>query len=99
MREALREVALDVEQGADIVMVKPALGYLDVVRAVREAVDLPVAAYNVSGGVRDGRGGCGQRLDQQRCCDQRGPDLDSPRRRRRDLELLGHGVGDAAQGQ
>jgi porphobilinogen synthase len=49
IREALREVALDVEQGADIVMVKPALGYLDVVRAVREAVDLPVAAYNVSG--------------------------------------------------
>jgi porphobilinogen synthase len=49
VREALREVALDVEQGADIVMVKPALGYLDVIRAVREAVDLPVAAYNVSG--------------------------------------------------
>jgi porphobilinogen synthase len=49
VREALRGVALDVEQGADIVMVKPALGYLDVVRAVREAVDLPVAAYNVSG--------------------------------------------------
>jgi porphobilinogen synthase len=49
VREALREVALDVEQGADIVMVKPALGYLDVVRAIREAVDLPVAAYNVSG--------------------------------------------------
>jgi porphobilinogen synthase len=49
VREALREVALDVEQGADIVMVKPALGYLDVVRAVREAVNLPVAAYNVSG--------------------------------------------------
>ncbi len=48
-REALREVALDVAQGADIVMVKPALAYLDVVRAVREAVTLPVAAYNVSG--------------------------------------------------
>ncbi len=48
-REALREVALDVAQGADIVMVKPALAYLDVVRAVREAVALPVAAYNVSG--------------------------------------------------
>jgi porphobilinogen synthase len=48
-REALREVALDVAQGADIVMVKPALGYLDVVRAVRDAVDIPVAAYNVSG--------------------------------------------------
>jgi porphobilinogen synthase len=48
-REALREVALDVEEGADIVMVKPALPYLDVIRRVREATDLPVAAYNVSG--------------------------------------------------
>ncbi len=49
VREALREVALDVAEGADIVMVKPAMGYLDVVRAVREAVAIPVAAYNVSG--------------------------------------------------
>jgi porphobilinogen synthase len=48
-REALREVLLDVEQGADIVMVKPALPYLDVLREVRDAVHLPVAAYNVSG--------------------------------------------------
>jgi porphobilinogen synthase len=48
-REALREVALDVSEGADIVMVKPALAYLDVIRRVREAFDLPVAAYNVSG--------------------------------------------------
>ena len=49
LREALREVALDVAEGADIVMVKPALAYLDVIRAVREAVDVPVAAYNISG--------------------------------------------------
>lgn len=49
VREALREVALDVAQGADLIMVKPALGYLDVLRAVREAVNVPVAAYNVSG--------------------------------------------------
>ena len=49
VREALREVALDVAEGADLIMVKPALGYLDVLRAVREAVDVPVAAYNVSG--------------------------------------------------
>jgi porphobilinogen synthase len=49
VREALREVRLDVEEGADIVMVKPALPYLDVIRAVREVVDRPVAAYNVSG--------------------------------------------------
>jgi len=48
-REALREVALDIEEGADIVIVKPALPYLDVVRRVRETADLPVAAYNVSG--------------------------------------------------
>jgi porphobilinogen synthase len=49
VREALREVRLDVEEGADVVMVKPALPYLDVIRAVREAFDRPVAAYNVSG--------------------------------------------------
>jgi len=48
-REALREVALDAEQGADVLMVKPALPYLDIVRDVRESFDLPVAAYNVSG--------------------------------------------------
>jgi porphobilinogen synthase len=40
---------MDVAEGADIVMVKPALAYLDVIRAVREAVDVPVAAYNISG--------------------------------------------------
>jgi len=48
-REGVREALLDIEQGADIVMVKPALGYLDVVRQVRDAVEVPVAAYNVSG--------------------------------------------------
>ena len=48
-REALREVRLDVAEGADVIIVKPALAYLDVVRAVRETVDLPVAVYNVSG--------------------------------------------------
>ncbi|HTV72223.1 MAG TPA: porphobilinogen synthase [Candidatus Acidoferrales bacterium] len=49
VREALREVALDIEEGADIVMVKPAMAYLDVVHAVREAFDVPLACYNVSG--------------------------------------------------
>jgi len=48
-REALREVFADLEQGADMVMVKPALAYLDVIAAVRAAVDVPVAAYHVSG--------------------------------------------------
>jgi porphobilinogen synthase len=48
-REAVREVGLDVSEGADIVMVKPALAYLDIIRAVADEVDLPLAAYNVSG--------------------------------------------------
>jgi porphobilinogen synthase len=48
-REALREVALDLEEGADIIMVKPALPYLDVVQRVRERFDVPLGAYNVSG--------------------------------------------------
>jgi porphobilinogen synthase len=48
-REALREVLLDVAEGADLVMVKPALAYLDILRTVRDSVDVPVAAYNVSG--------------------------------------------------
>jgi porphobilinogen synthase len=49
VREALRELALDLEEGADMVMVKPALAYLDVLRAVAESADVPVAAYQVSG--------------------------------------------------
>jgi len=49
VREALKEVALDLEEGADLVMVKPALSYLDVIARVKERFDVPVAAYNVSG--------------------------------------------------
>src|SRR5262249_7102912 len=49
VREAMLEIALDVEEGADMIMVKPALSYLDVIRAARERFDLPLAAYNVSG--------------------------------------------------
>jgi len=48
-REAIREVRLDVQEGADIIMIKPALAYLDIIRTVREKFDLPVGAYNVSG--------------------------------------------------
>jgi porphobilinogen synthase len=47
--EAVREVQLDVEEGADIIMIKPALAYLDIIRTIRDTIDLPVAAYNVSG--------------------------------------------------
>ena len=48
-REALREIADDIEEGADMVMVKPALPYLDILREARDMTDLPLAAYNVSG--------------------------------------------------
>jgi len=48
-REALKEVLLDLDEGADMVMVKPALSYLDIIREVKDATDVPVAAYNVSG--------------------------------------------------
>lgn len=48
-REALREVALDISEGADIVMVKPALAYMDIIHQVKQSFDLPVACYNVSG--------------------------------------------------
>jgi porphobilinogen synthase len=47
--EAMREISLDVEEGADIIMVKPALAYLDVIHRAKEEFDLPLAAYNVSG--------------------------------------------------
>jgi porphobilinogen synthase len=49
VREALREVQLDIDEGADIIMVKPALAYLDVIRQARDRFDHPIAAYNVSG--------------------------------------------------
>ena len=49
VREAMREIALDIEEGADMVMVKPALAYLDVLRAAKDRFDTPIAAYNVSG--------------------------------------------------
>jgi porphobilinogen synthase len=48
-REALREIELDIAEGADIVMVKPALSYLDIINQARQATKLPIAAYNVSG--------------------------------------------------
>ncbi len=48
-REAIKEVLMDVEEGADIVMVKPAMAYLDIIREVRDTVDIPVSAYHVSG--------------------------------------------------
>ena len=92
VREALREVRLDVEEGADIVMVKPALPYLDVIRAVREAVDRPVAAYNVTGEYAMVKAAA-QRgwVDEERIV-HGDPDLDPARRRRRDPDVPRQGL-------
>ena len=64
-REALVEVALDLEEGADMIMVKPALPYLDIIQRVRERFDVPVAAYNVSGEFGYGESG-GGRMDRRK---------------------------------
>jgi porphobilinogen synthase len=49
LREAMREITLDIEEGADMILMKPAMPYLDVIRAARERVDVPIGAYQVSG--------------------------------------------------
>ncbi len=68
VREALREVEMDIDEGADMVMVKPALPYLDVIRAVRDRFDLPLAAYNVSGEYSMLKAAAAQGwLDERRC--------------------------------
>ncbi len=65
-REALREVALDIDEGADIVMVKPALAYLDIIYQVKQQFNLPVAAYNVSGEYLHDQGRGKDGLDRRR---------------------------------
>ena len=64
-REAIEETALDVAEGADMVMVKPALAYLDVIAAVRGAFDVPVAAYHVSGEYSMLKAAAAERLDRR----------------------------------
>ena len=62
IREAMKEIALDIEEGADVVMVKPALPYLDVIASARQSFETPIAAYNVSGEYGIGPCGLGARL-------------------------------------
>ena len=63
--EALREVALDIEEGADIVMVKPALAYMDIIRRVKDDFGYPTAAYNVSGEYAMVKAAAAERLDRR----------------------------------
>mgnify|MGYP000178749619 CR=1 FL=1 len=62
-REGIKEVLLDEEEGADIIMVKPALAYLDMIARAKEATNLPIAAYSVSGEYANDQGGGAKRLD------------------------------------
>ena len=104
-REALLEVELDVEEGADIVMVKPALPYLDVVRRVKETTNLPVAAYSVSGEYAMIKAAAQNGWLDERARRPRSPDRHQARRRghhrhlprpgRRDVVRRDKGVGDA----
>ena len=98
VREALREVRLDIEEGADIVMVKPALPYLDVIRAVAETVDRPVAAYNVSGEYAMVKAAAAKGwIDEERIVRETA-DLDPPRRGRRDPHLPRQGFREPGLG-
>ena len=80
--EALREVAQDIEEGADIVMVKPALAYLDIIRRVKEKFHVPVAAYNVSGEYAMVKAAAQRGWIDEKRGRARNPDGDPPRRRR-----------------
>ena len=82
--EAIREVALDLAEGADIVMVKPALAYLDIVRRVKDPFGVPVAAYNVSGEYAMVKAAAAQRLDR-RAADRAG---DAHRLQRRGADMI-----------
>ena len=79
--EALREVRLDVEEGADVVMVKPALPYLDIVRRVKDATRMPVAAYNVSGEYAMVKAAAAAGLHRRARRRARDAHVDPPRRR------------------
>ena len=91
--EALREVFADLEQGADAVMVKPAGPYLDVIARVSDVVDVPVAAYQVSGEYAMLEAAAAQGLDRARTGDRRVGHRDQARRRADDPDLLGHRAG------
>ena len=88
-REALRECALDLEEGADVLMVKPALPYLDVIRAVRERFDCPVWAYQVSGEYAMVRAAADGGTSGRATRSARGADRDQARRRGDDRHATG----------
>ena len=97
--EALREVGFDIEEGADMVMVKPGLPYLDIVRRVKDAFGVPTYAYQVSGEYAMLRGACRPRLARLEQGADRDPDQLQARRLRRHPDLRRGRRGEAAQSQ
>ena len=91
--EALREVALDLDEGADIVMVKPALSYLDIIRRVKDRFGVPVAAYNVSGEFAMVKAAAAERLDRRTPGDAGDPDEHQARGGGHDPDLSRAGRG------
>ena len=98
MLEAIRESQIDLDEGADMLMVKPALPYLDVVHRVKEATGAPLAAYHVSGEYSMLKAAVAGRLARRARRGARGADLDPPGRRRRDHHLLREGRRELADG-
>ena len=96
--EALREVALDIAEGADMVMVKPGMPYLDIVRRVKDTFGVPTFAYQVSGEYAMLMAAAAERLARRRQGDDGEPDRLQARRRRRRAHLFRAAGGAAAQG-
>jgi porphobilinogen synthase len=97
VRESLEEIRADIAEGADMVMVKPALTYLDVIARARAEVDVPLAAYHVSGEYAMVQGGGRQRLDRRRPRGARADHGHQARRRRPDPHLLRPGGAEGAR--
>ena len=96
LREAMREIELDIEEGADMIMVKPAMPYLDVIAAARDRFDLPLAAYQVSGEYAMIEAAARNNwIDRERVMMESSA-LDSPRRRQHHCHLLRQGSRPAA---
>ena len=91
-REALREIRADLEEGADMILVKPALPCLDILRAAREICDVPLLAFQVSGRVQHAAGRDRAGLARRRARDRREPDRDPARRSRCRDQLLRQGL-------